>query len=233
MKCVSYDTLVGGDGIKGTLRESFLFRELDDATYEAASAYFNGEITNFERGEIIYSPDSYQRKIGFVISGQCEVCRIKHDGGRVALNSLTRGDSFGIAAVFSEEDFPTVVYAKKRTEIAFITRDELLRLIDAFPSVALNIIKFQNNRIAFLNKKIETFSAGSVEERLACYLLNECARRDSDIFPLNRKKTSEILGVGRASLYRALDTLAESQIISFDSKNNVICDRKGLERIKK
>ncbi len=230
-----YQTIhfVGGGGIKNTLKESFLFRGFDDCTFKAALAYFDGEVSEFERGEIIYSPDSYQRKIGFVLSGECEVCRLKHDGGRVTLNTLARGGSFGIAAVFSEEDFPTIVYAKKRATVAFITREELLRLIDAFPSVSLNIIKFQNDRIAFLNKKIETFSAGSVEERLAFYLLGEHKRRGTEGFPLNRKRTSEILGVGRASLYRALNALVEAKIITFDSKNIFIVDLIGLERIAK
>jgi len=143
------------------------------------------------------------------------------------------GSSFGITAILSEEAFPTVIYAKKRSSVAFITRDELLTLIDKFPAVALNIIKFQNDRIAFLNKKIETFSAGSVEERLACYLIGECQKNNSEIFCFNRKKSAEILGVGRASLYRALDSLVLDNIIEFDSKKIIIKNPLGLERIAK
>ena len=149
---------------------------------------------------MICSPELYKRKIGFVISGECEVCRYKHDGGCIPLNTLVRGDSFGISTIFSDKSFPTVIYAKKRSEIFFIDADELLCLIERFPAVALNIIKFQNDRIAFLNNKIETFSAGTAEERLACFLLTECKKNDSNTISLNRKKTSEILGIGRASL---------------------------------
>jgi len=182
---------------------------------------------------VIYSPDSYQRKIGFVISGECEVCRIKHDGGRVKLNTLSRGQSFGISAVFSDGDFPTVIYAARRAEVVFITRDELMSLINAIPEVALNIIRFQNDRIAFLNKKIETFSAGTVEERLACFILDEYRKQGSSELALNRMKTADKLGVGRASLYRALDSLADSGIIKPETKKIYIIDPEGLERITK
>lgn len=168
-----------------------------------------------------------------MISGECEVCRIKHDGGRVKLNTLSRGQSFGISTIFSEEDFPTVIYAIRRAEVVFITRDELLTLIDAIPAIALNIIKFQNDRIAFLNKKIETFSAGSVEEKLACYIFSEYKKCGEHELPLNRMKTAEKLGVGRASLYRALDSLVESGIIKLETKKIYIIDPIGLERMTK
>ena len=210
-----------------------MFRDLDDDSYDEALKLIGGEIRAFGRGDMIYSPTSYERKIGFVISGECEVVRAKHDGGRVKLNTLSRGNPFGISTIFSEEEFPTMIYAKRASEIAFITRDELLALIDRFPSVALAIIRFQNDRIAFLNKKIETFSAGTVEEKLACYLFGEYKKHGSLEFPFNKMKTADVLGVGRASLYRALDSLAEDSIISFENKKILIKDPNGLERITK
>ena len=224
---------MGGGVIKTVLRKSFLFFNLNDKTYERACSLFSGDTVLFTKGDVIYSPTSYQRKIGFVISGECEVCRIKHDGGRVKLNTLSQGQSFGISTVFSGQDFPTVIYAVRRSEIAFITQNELISLIENIPEIALNIIRFQNDRISFLNKKIETFSAGSVEEKLACFILGEykkCGNRELD---LNRMKTADRLGVGRASLYRALDSLAESKIIDLQTKKIIIIDPMGLERITK
>ena len=230
---VSFDTLLGGEIIKNALKGTFLFSGFSDVEYNLAKQYFLGEARTFERGEVIYSPSVYERKIGFVVSGECEVRRSRQDGSRVTLNTISRGGSFGISAVFSDEDFPTVIYAKKRSSVVFITRDELLDLMGRFPAVSLNIIRFQNDRIAFLNKKIETFSAGSVEERVACYILGEYKKLGTVELPLNRMKTADALGVGRASLYRALDSLADSGIISLDTKKIVITDLEGLERISK
>lgn len=210
-----------------------MFFTLDDKTYDHAYSILSKEKVVFERGEIIYSPRSYQRKIGFVVSGECEVCREKHDGGRVKLNTLSQGQSFGISTVFSSEDFPTLIYATRRVEIVFITQGELEKLIDAIPAVALNIIKFQSDRITFLNKKIETFSAGSVEDKLACFILDEYRKFGERDLTLNRMKTADKLGVGRASLYRALDSLAEAGIIKLETKKIHIIDPISLERMRK
>ena len=46
-------------------------------------------------------------------------------------------------------------------------------------------------------------------------------------------KTADKLGVGRASLYRALDSLADSGVIKLETKKIFIIDPKGLERITK
>ena len=219
--------------IKNILKNSFLFASLGYEEFNRAVEMISGEIREFSKGDIICSPESYERKIGFVISGECEVCRIKHGKGRVKLNTLFKGDSFGIATVFSDNAFPTYVYARRACSIVFLSEKELMLLTDHFHSVALNIIRFQNDRIAFLNRKIEAFSAGSVEERLACYLLDEYQKHATREIPLNRMKTADILGVGRTSLYRALDSLANANIITLELKKILINDPQGLERIVK
>ncbi len=219
-----------GGSINTTLKNSFLFAGFSDEKFRQAKQNFGGETCHFERGETIYSPDAYQKKIGIVLSGECEVSRLKHGGGRVVLNALLPGASFGITAIFSDEKFPTVITAKRKSSIVFITKDELLNLISHFPDVALNIIKFQNNRIAFLNNRIETFSAGTVEERLACFLLGEYRRTGNVTIETSRKKMAEQLGVGRASLYRVLDSLAADGLIAVETKKIIILDLEGLER---
>ena len=91
----------------------------------------------------------------------------------------------------------------------------------------------QKNRIAFLNKKILTFSQSSVEKRLATYLINESQRRKADSFPFNHNKTAEEINAGRASVYRALASLEKEGLISGGDKIITIIDQKGLERISK
>ena len=206
---------------------------MNDGTYDKAYSMISEEKVTFAKGEVIYSPATYQRKIGFVISGECEVCRVKRDGGRVKLNTLKKGQSFGISTVFTDEVFPTVIYATRRSEVVFITKEELVMLIDAIPDVALNIIKFQNDRIAFLNKKIETFSAGSVEDKLACFIFDEYRKCGEREIILNRMRTADKLGVGRASLYRALDSLVDAGVIKLETKKIYITDPTGLERMTK
>ena len=62
-----------------------------------------------------------------------------------------------------------------------------------------------SGRICYLNHKIRYLTAGSAERRLALYL----ASFEKDIIELDASLSSlsELLDIGRASLYRAFDTL--------------------------
>lgn len=190
------------------------------------------QIIEFESDEKIYSPNDFSEKVGFVFSGECLVEKRRHDGNSVQLNLLKKGDSFGILAVFSNsERFPTFIRAKKRSVIVFLDKASLLSLIKAHSEVAISVIEFMCSRIEFLNEKVATFSADSVEEKLACHILQESKITDGENIVLNLSKTANILNAGRASIYRALTALEEAELIKFENKKIYIIDREGLERI--
>ncbi len=211
----------------------FLFYGIGDEELKKILDDTNTEIRTFSRSEIIYSPSEYEKKIGFVISGRCEVRRIKPDGGTVVLNILDRFDSFGILAVFSDcVEYPTEVYAAKNTDIMFITKEKVTELIKKHPTISMNIIKFLSDRIGFLNKKIATFSGTHVENKFSSYLLSEYEKK-GDCFTLNCKKASEAINAGRASVYRAIESLCKENLIEFENKKINIKDPNGLKEISK
>ena len=211
----------------------FPFKNIKEKQLDAIFSSVIYEVTDFSRGDIIFSPSVYQRKVGFIINGECEIERERTDDGKVTLNTLTRFSSFGIMTVLSgKEEYPTIIRATKNTRILFINGDDLLTIIKKYPTVAMNVIEFLAGRIEFLNERIATFSEKSTLSKLANYLLTKCEGEGSTV---NESKTrlASAIGVGRASLYRDLDSLAASGFILYDSKQIIIIDRKGLERIRK
>lgn len=216
------------------LKKTFLFSKIDDETAVGIYEILSPKETSFSRSEIIYSPNSYSSNIGFILEGECSVCRLRSNGSSIPLNSLKPYDSFGVTAVFSTEDtFPTVIYAKKATKVVFLTQKRVLNAINAYPQFAINIIKFLTGRVEFLNKKIATLTSCGCEEKLASLLYAEYTKRKSDLFPLNCKAAAESLGIGRASLYRGIKALSDEGYISYVDNKIFIKDPEGLEGITK
>ena len=212
----------------------FLFSSLPSDSLARAVSECEPEIRSYHRGEVIFTPENYEKEIGFIFSGECEILRAKNDGIDVSLNILKTGNSFGILAVLSQNDeFPTKIVARLNTEVLFIKKSKLLRLIRHYPTVAMNVISFLTERINFLNRKIATFSSDSVVEKLARYILSNARENGATEISLNCKKCSEAISVGRASVYRALDSLADSGLIKYENKKIYIKDLEGLERIEK
>ena len=216
------------------LADSFLFLGLDtDESVELLES-IDTEIRKFKKGEVIYSPDSFEKKLGIVIEGKCVIERIHTDGKRIPLNELGQSESFGVLATFSGSDeFPSYVGALSDCTVAFISAETVKRRLLSNPEIALNIINFMSEKISFLNDKISTFSGYNVEQKVASYVLNKRKKSGLDSFDFNKKRCAESIGAGRASLYRAIDKLAALGLISFDDKKINIIDRKGLERISK
>ena len=221
------------DIIRTFLKNVFLFHEVDDKVLTAVLKTVVPETKKYTSREVVFSPNDYEQRLAFVISGECVVERVKSDGTSIPLNTLKAYDSFGIMSLFTNgEQYPTSVIAKKGAELVFFTKEDIDKLIQNSPQIANNIIKFLADRVSFLNSKIATFSSDTVEEKLINFLVIQY-KKSGSVFSINCKRTAEAINAGRASLYRALSSLEDKKLIKIENKKITILDPKGLERISK
>lgn len=218
--------------IKDFVKNMFLFQNLSNEEFEKLTSVIDFEKIKYSRGETIYSPTAHIPKIGFVFDGECEIICHKSDG-KTILNSAKAGDSFGILAALGEKDFKTEIYSKKNTTVLFMDSTELINLIYSSPTVAMNVIKFLSGKVAFLNRKLNTISKSSVEKKLASYLLSRYRAEEKLNLTFNIKKCSESISAGRASVYRALESLKSKGYIQAEDKTVTIIDYKKLEEYTK
>jgi CRP-like cAMP-binding protein len=213
------------------IQDCFLFRGIDEGELRELLYDRESETRSYRRGELIYSCESGKRLLGLVISGECEVVRNRQDGGPIVLNTLGRSDSFGILSVISDNPPPTAVYASRSCEILFFDDEQIRRFIETSPKVSKNLISFLADRIAFLNRRIATFSGNRVEDRLAAYLIAQSRSVGSRSFSFSHGRCAEQINAGRASVYRAVAALEAEGLISVANKTVSITDPEGLERM--
>lgn len=214
------------------LLDTFIFASIKREDALNILSEINYEVKTFSHGKSIYSPSRYEKKIGFVSEGECVINKLKSDGSLVPLNIIKPGDSFGILAVLSgENEYPTQIIASRNSKIIFIPQEDFLAVTKKYSEIAMNVISFLTKKISFLNCKISTFAADNVEQKLASFIVLEHKKKLKNEFPFNCKKTAESLNVGRASLYRAINSLTEAGYIELNNKKINILDLKSLERI--
>ena len=212
----------------------FLFSGIEKMTVLELIKETAYEVKKYQRTKKIYTPTDFESKVGFVISGKCEVRRPDSPGPHVVINTLTEGDAFGILAIFGDrERFPTEIYATKNSTVLFIKKEEIIRLIRQSPDIAMNVISFMSSRISFLNERIATFSGSTVETKLARHILSRYQKEGKAEIIFNCKHCSEAISAGRASVYRSLLMLENEGLIKYGNKKITIIDPHGLERISK
>jgi len=150
----------------------------------------------------------------------------------VVLNTLRAGDTFGVLTLFSTRPrYPSTVVARKETKVILLAREQIITLMERCPTVSVNIITFLTERIEFLNDRVSAWTEPGVERRLAGHLLQAWEKNGREPLLINRKHTAESLGCGRASLYRALDSLSAKGILIWDDRRIVDINTHQMEEM--
>lgn len=181
---------------------------------------------SFSAGETIRSPDGSERRVGIILSGRAKV-RSTNEGKSVLIKTLEAGELFGVANLFEDNvGFVSLIVAEKECRIFFVGQRTVSRLLETDRGFLYAYIEFLSSRIRFLNRKITFYTSGSAERRLAMYLASfKCERVEPDL-PLN--SLCEMLDVGRASLYRAIDRLIEDRFIERDGSAFLLLDSEKM-----
>lgn len=161
----------------------------------------------------------------FILSGSVNVYSVD-DRRRMLLRRIDSGGVSGVAGVFSGGSPSSVIFAKGACEIIFFGAETVNMMLEADRSFMRGFISFLSGRVNYLNKKITYLTAGSAERKLALFLDSFGADRLS--LPVNLSAVSDMLDIGRASLYRALDRMAEDGCIDRDGCKITILDRKNM-----
>lgn len=204
----------------------------DDAFADAVLSAGEADAEDFAAGEVIYEDGHTKAALGILVAGGAEIVRKTGADGEVLLKDVSAGDVFGAALLFADSGgYSTVVRAKQRARVIFLPQALLERILAENPQAALGYIAFLTGKIRFLNARLAVLTADSAQGKLAGYLLRASDGRDSFVPDLSYLRLAELLGLGRASLYRAFDALVAAGAIEKEQKRILIKNRAYLARI--
>jgi len=217
--------------LRAVLGGCFLFEGVEESLLDEALSHPGCEYAAFAAGEDVYTRRSFRRAMGLVVSGNLRSEKPSVDGEAVVLGRFGPGDIFGVAALFnSSETYVAQVVSQSRSRIIFLSQELLRTLFSRDARISERYISCLSDRICYLNRKIDGFTGGRAETRLARYLFELSEAREERIFtlPCSMTMLSRTLDVGRASLYRAMDTLADRRYIRRRGKEIELLNPEGL-----
>ena len=214
------------------IMQTQVFRGVNESVVKKLVSSGNGEIKAFVSGDIVYSPHSFSRSLGIVLSGSLRVTKENADGHSLVMSTLGRGALFGAAALFNNEtEYVTKITAAESSRVILFPQRIVERLLQLVPSFAMNYVKYLSERILFLNRKIYFLTAGTAEQKLANFILENFSEGEVKRLPMTMESLASALNISRASLYRALDVLTDNGIIRKDGKSLCMIDSKKLKEI--
>ena len=196
-----------------------LFRGLPPSVLTRILTVSDCTAAEYEKNEVVYDKTNFYRSLGIVLEGRLRVTKENADKRPIVMSTLQRGAIFGAAALFnSEPEYATKITAIERSRVLFLPQRLVKRMIEREPDIAENYIRYLSERILFLNRKIYFLTAGTAEQRLAGFLLDNLAVGEFSEMPMTMHRLADALNMSRASLYRAFDELTASGAVSKQGK---------------
>ena len=228
-------TEIKDQNVLTVLRSVKLFEALTEK--ELIELCSQSQLRSYSAGEYI---ERTSPCLPVIISGCAAVLGRNSEKNSVVLRLLKSGSVFGVSGLFSDDNESiSVIRAEKPTEALLIPQQVISELIRKNGDFAEGYIRLLGAKIRYLSSRIEAFTAGSAESRLAKHLLSLICTEDNlenvskgeqeVILECSLSRLADMLNIGRASLYRAIDSLTEKGFISHSDRHVTVKNVIALE----
>ena len=171
-------------------------------------------LTELPETLVLKAGDTYEIKRGLAVFVKGKVEIFKKDA---FLKTVIQPTVIGLATLFDKtETYISTVLAKTETTLLVFSEDMIDKIIVENPFFAKRLIVLLTEKLRYLNHRIDFYTTSGVEGKLYAYIISE------GVVELPMTKLSEILDIGRASLYRAIASLEEKGYIKKQGKKIIL-----------
>ena len=159
----------------------------------------------FAPGEVVQVSEV---ALGLILLGRAQVTKT---AGKATLriSELRPGNLLGGATLFSKGGQPTNITAISACKVMFFPQDVFAAMLEADFELTKRYLSYLTARIRFLTDRIESIACPTAADKIMCHLA-QCADNEGRVrIPGGMDALSQTLGMGRATLYRALKVLDE------------------------
>jgi len=185
----------------------------------------------FQKGENIFFEGD--KCVGFYMvgEGRVKIFKVSFSGKEHILHIFGQGEPFGEVPVFHGQPFPATAEALEKTKTIFFPRDKFVLLVEANPSIALNMLAVLSMRLRIFARQIENLSLKEVPARLAGYLdylSHEQGDSDEVELDISKGQLASLLGTIPETLSRIFAKMSDEGLIQVNGKKISLLDRERL-----
>ncbi len=193
---------------------------------------------NFSRGSLIYMPADASDSVFLVTAGRVKLYHITGEGKQALLALIDPGELFGELAVVDESQREEFAEAMEASHVIKLPRDELQRLMQEHPDVALGVTKLMGLRRQRVERRLKSLLFRSNRERLI-HLLLELAEKYGRRGPegvalsikLSHQELASIIGSTRETVTVVLGELQNEGRVIIKRRQIVLKQMEDLGRM--
>lgn len=193
-----------------------------------------GVVTRHPKGAAIFLEGSEARGFHVAVSGQVKIFKLSVDGREQILHIYGPGEPFGEVPMFEGGRLPANAEATMDSDVLFLPRDGLLRLIERDKTLALNMLAALSRKLRRFTVKLENLTLKEAPQRVAAYLLDLSDRDGGSAevaLDVTKGHLAGLLGTAQETLSRVLRKLKEAGYVDVDGNRIALLDREGLRAV--
>ena len=211
-----------------------IFNTLSAQEIKEISPYFL--TAKFRKKEAIFSEGDPSEWLYIVKKGKVKITKLSHDGKEIILEIISPMDFFGGIAVLRGFPYPANAVAMEDTEVAKMSRRNLMSILDRFPSLMYCMATNIGDRIKGSHETLKSIALEKVEARIASLLVklsDKAGEKTTEGMAINMKLTkqyiAEMVGTTVETSIRTMSKLSKAGLVSSKAGRIVIRD---LEKLK-
>jgi CRP-like cAMP-binding protein len=219
-----------------TLLDCSLFKGMGAEEISAVLSDSSGRIRSYPRDTLIAQAGDEVLHLQIVLEGSVKGEMIDYSGKVIKIEDIDPPRPLAPAFLFGFQNrYPVNITAGGDVKVLSIPRERFLEILQNSKSVLVNFVDIISNRGQFLSSKIKFLSFSTIKGKLAQYLLDLSGKAGSLTFALSSSQAqlSELFGVARPSIGRAMSELNHDEIIRTVGREVTILDPAALSRLLK
>ena len=196
----------------------------------------SSRIRFFQKGDLVARAGDEVLFQHIIISGSVKGEMIDFAGKVIKIEDINPPRPLAAAFLFgSQNRYPVNIIANEPSEILSIPRDEFMGMMQKSEQVLRNFLNAVSSRGQFLSSKIRFLSFTTIRGKLAQYLLDLSGKQGGDRIqlPHSQSQLSELFGVARPSIGRAISEMNQEGLIKTEGKQAILLDRARLSSLLK
>ncbi len=176
---------------------------------------------NIPKNTLLFSAGDPAEGFYYIVSGEVRIYKMDSAGREIEVGRLFAGDYFGEAIIFVSDKYPVYAETVKPTTLLYFLKTIILDQIKTQPGLAAYFIKLLAGKCVALNKRMESLTMNSVQQRLIKFLLAEYQHNGHKpiLLKISKSELAKQLGTISATLSRNLQQLQKSGLIKVKGKS--------------
>lgn len=215
----------------GLLLECPLFRGMSHGEISRVLTDQMGSLRTFSGDILIAQAGDQLHSLQILLQGRVKGEMMDFTGKVIKIEDIFPPRPLAPAFLFGNQNrYPVNITTVESVTLLTIPRDRFLVMLQQNEKVLVNFVNIISARGQFLSSKIKFLSFTTIKGKLAQYLLDLSRNAGSASFELahSQAQLSELFGVTRPSVGRAISEMKREGAFSAEGKSVVILDRSQL-----